>query len=82
MLIQVIKEYKDTDHKNKVRKVGQLFNVSDARGKQILKKGYAKAVEIEDLEELKAIEAKKEAEKKAEKEAEKEAEPKETKKRK
>lgn len=78
MLIQVIKEYKDTDHKNKVRKVGQLFNVSDARGKQILKKGYAKAVEIEDLEEMKRIEAEIEAEK----EAEKEAEPKETKKRK
>lgn len=49
MIIRIKHDFVDLKHKRAKRRVGQVFNVSDERGKEIIKKGYADEVNIIDL---------------------------------
>ena len=49
MIIRIKHDFEDLKHKRAKRRVGQVFNVSDERGKEIVKKGYADEINIIEL---------------------------------
>lgn len=63
MLIYVTGDFNDLEHNKKRRKLGQLLEVTEERGQQIIKAGYGKKLEAINLI---PEEAKEEAEPKAE----------------
>lgn len=51
MLIRVIHDFIDLENRNAKRRQNQILNVSDKRGKEIIKKGYAVKADYIDLSE-------------------------------
>lgn len=49
MIIRIKHDFEDLKHKKAKRRIGQVFNVSDERGAEIIKKGYADKIDIIDL---------------------------------
>lgn len=49
MIIRVTHDFEDLKHKRAKRRVGEVYNVSDERGKEIIKKGYAEEIKIIEL---------------------------------
>lgn len=62
MLIRVINEFDDMEHKNKRRDVGQVLNVTEKRANHIVKSGYAEKINVielipDDVDEPAAVES-------------------------
>lgn len=49
MLVYVTAAFEDREHGGAMRIAGSLLKVSDSRGKQIIKAGYGRAIELIDL---------------------------------
>lgn len=49
MFVYVTTSFEDREHEGVGRRAGSLLLVSDARGKQIIKAGYGRAIEVIDL---------------------------------
>ncbi len=64
MLVYVTAAFEDREHRGAMRIAGSLLKVSDSRGKQIIKAGYGRAIELIDLEAPETKEAPKKTSKK------------------